>query len=321
LIHLQEDVDKFPEILEKMRENKESYSDEYTLVKKSGDKFPALFTAHPIFDNDGEMIATIGVSIDITDLKKAEEAIKAGEEKFEAFMDYFPGAVFIKDNNCELIYSNEYMEKYLGSENWIGKQPSEFLPPGIAEHVLADDKKALKDGTLSIEERMPDKNNVLRDFLTRKFAISLLNGETLLGGVSLDITNAKRAEENLKYSEEKYRKLIETTSEGFWLIDSEKKTVNVNKSLCGMLGYSKDEIIGKTPSDFVDDENREIFKEKISQFTGNSHRSYEIPLRRKNGTSFPALFNETSLIDKNTNFTGSFAFVSDITESKQAEED
>ena len=49
----------------------------------------------------------------------------------------------------------------------------------------------------------------------------------------------KRAEEALKESEEKYRNLIVTTSEGSWLLDSDKKTIDVNQSLCDMLGYSR----------------------------------------------------------------------------------
>jgi len=69
----------------------------------------------------------------------------------------------------------------------------------------------------------------------------------------------KRAEEALKESEEKYRNLIVTTSEGFWLLDSDKKTIDINQSLCDMLGYSRSEMIGKMPFDFVSDENLKIF--------------------------------------------------------------
>ena len=130
----------------------------------------------------------------------------------------------------------------------------------------------------------------------------------------------QQTEEALKESEEKYRNLIVTTSEGFWLLDSDKKTIDVNQSLCDMLGYSRSEMIGKTPFDFVSDENLKIFKEQTSKITSTLHRTYEIMLKKKNGTDIPAIFNATSLIDKKGKPAGSFTFVTDITERKRAEQ-
>jgi len=131
--------------------------------------------------------------------------------------------------------------------------------------------------------------------------------------------NVKERTRELSESEEKYRKLIETTSEGFWLIGTDKKTIDVNQSLCNMIGYSRYELIGKTPFDFVDDEDLKVFKEQTSKITSTVHRSYEISLKKKNGSDFPTIFNATSLLDKKGEPAGSFSFVTDITERKQAE--
>lgn len=73
-LHLPEDVAKFPEAFELMRQNKTSFAGETILVRKSGEKFPALFTTYPLFDAHGNLEAGLGVSIDITDRKQAEEA-------------------------------------------------------------------------------------------------------------------------------------------------------------------------------------------------------------------------------------------------------
>jgi len=134
-------------------------------------------------------------------------------------------------------------------------------------------------------------------------------------GKSLDT-----AVKNLSESEEKYRNLIVTTSEGFWLLDSDQKTIDVNQSLCDMLGYSRSEMIGKTPFSFFDEENLKILKEQTSQITDILHRTYEINVKKKNGINFPAISNATSLIDKNGKPAGSFSLVTDITELKKAEE-
>ena len=133
------------------------------------------------------------------------------------------------------------------------------------------------------------------------------------------IVERKQAEEALRESEEKYRNLIVTTSEGFWLIDSGQKTIDVNQSLCNMLGYSRSEMIDKTPFDFVNDENLKVLKEQASRITTTLHRTYEIILKKKNGINLPTIFNATSLIDKNGKPCGSFVLLTDITERKLAE--
>ncbi|MEA3358638.1 MAG: PAS domain S-box protein, partial [Thermodesulfobacteriota bacterium] len=81
MLHVDEDVENLPTALKNMSEHKIGFSGESMLVKKSGDTFPALFTTHPIFDKNGKMTAAIGVSIDITDRKQAEKALRESEEK------------------------------------------------------------------------------------------------------------------------------------------------------------------------------------------------------------------------------------------------
>jgi len=143
--------------------------------------------------------------------------------------------------------------------------------------------------------------------------------EEVAGDVAFALYNIELDKER-KQAEEKYRKLIKATSEGFWLLNSKKLTIEVNQSLCDMLGYTRNEMIGKTPMEFVDAENKKIFKEQTSQITNTTHRAYEISLKKKDGINFPTIFNATTLVDKKGETEGSFAFVTDITERKKAEE-
>lgn len=80
LLHLGEDVARFPKTIEALREGATSRSGETTLVRKSGEKFPAFLTVHPVINDKGEMTGILGVSIDITERKRAEaerNALKA----------------------------------------------------------------------------------------------------------------------------------------------------------------------------------------------------------------------------------------------------
>jgi len=131
----------------------------------------------------------------------------------------------------------------------------------------------------------------------------------------------KKIEEALRKSEQKYRILVETTSEGCWRINPELKTIEVNRSLCKMLGYSPREMLGKTPFDFVDDDNRKIFLEQTSKIPATRHRSYEITLKKKSDEDLQTYFKSSTIKDESGEVVGAFALITEITERKQMEED
>ena len=124
----------------------------------------------------------------------------------------------------------------------------------------------------------------------------------------------------LRESEHKYRSAINLTAEGFWLIDLERKTVEVNDSLCRMLGYTPVEMIGKTPFDFVDEENARVFSQQTSRIEQTNNRHYEIALKAKDGRNVPVLANATTVHGEDGRPSYAFAFMTDISEHKHAED-
>ncbi|MCP3871977.1 MAG: PAS domain S-box protein [Desulfobacteraceae bacterium] len=79
-LHLLSDVEKFPEAHHMMREGKTGFSGETTLIRKSGEKFPALFSTYPLFDQSGNMYAAIGVSLDISEQKRLEKRVRQAQK-------------------------------------------------------------------------------------------------------------------------------------------------------------------------------------------------------------------------------------------------
>ena len=289
------------------------------LLSRNGKKYHIADSAAPIQDARNEISGVIMVFRNVTREYKLQEELKKSQNQFKAFMDSFPGCAFIKDENLNLIFANSFMEKKFNARKWTGKHPSQLFPKETAEIIIAHDKKALSQGSCQIEEGLTDKDGNTGHYLTRKFSIPLPDGTKLLGGIALDITERKMTEEALRRSENKYRRLINTTSEGFWLIDSEHKTIDMNQALCNMLGYSREEMMGRSPLDFVAAENHTIFKQQFNKAGTTLHRTYEVSLIKKNGSRFPALFNATTVTD--TKEMGSFAFVTDITQQKIAEKE
>ncbi|MCW8834909.1 MAG: ATP-binding protein [Rhodospirillales bacterium] len=136
------------------------------------------------------------------------------------------------------------------------------------------------------------------------------------------LKEAKLEAENLASkaieSERKFRRIVQTTMEGYWLIDpNTKETIEVNDALCKMLGYTVEEMLGKKPTDFCDEENAQIFRTQTALISEVDHRSYNIVLKAKDGRDVPAFFNATTVWGDDGRPVSAFAFVTDMTEQRR----
>lgn len=123
-----------------------------------------------------------------------------------------------------------------------------------------------------------------------------------------------------KENEVVYTEIINTTTEGFWLLDSDFKIVDVNYSLCAMLGYKKDEMLGRKPHSFVESQDHSVCDEQERLVCDISSHSYELNLRTKEGRAVCVLANATTIYDQ-LGDVKSFAFFTDISRQKQIEAD
>jgi len=131
-------------------------------------------------------------------------------------------------------------------------------------------------------------------------------------GTVIDITKRKRTEEALRQSQEQYRTLIQTMSEGLAVQDEHGLLTYVNDRFCELVGYSRAELIGQSPMMFMDQDNRAIFKEQMTTRAEGVYRQYEITLTTKDGQETLAFVSPRSLFDADGRYIGSIAVVTDI---------
>ncbi|HEX2959921.1 MAG TPA: PAS domain S-box protein [Chitinispirillaceae bacterium] len=124
---------------------------------------------------------------------------------------------------------------------------------------------------------------------------------------------------NLQESEEKYRRIIDTTNEGIWMLGEDYITTYVNARAADMLGYSVEEIENRSPVDFVCEGDLPNYKEHEKKRKQGFSEIYERCFRHKNGKLIYALISSTPILDDRKNFKGSFAMLTDITQRKLAE--
>ncbi len=130
----------------------------------------------------------------------------------------------------------------------------------------------------------------------------------------------KKAEEALRASEERYRRIVETAAEGIWLIDDQGKTIFVNQKMAELLRSTVDGLLGASFFDFVDEEDKETIVANIEWRSLGVAVQREVRFRGRDGTSFWTLLSGSAVHDEEGRYVGALAMVTDITERKQTEE-
>jgi len=136
-----------------------------------------------------------------------------------------------------------------------------------------------------------------------------------------DITERKQNELALAASERKTRRIIETSNEGFWLIDNDTVTIEVNVAMCRILDRPREQILGHRIFEFTDEENTRTFKENVAKLARGEAGSYEVSLLRSDGSLVPCQVGATPLMDERGVKIGSFAMFTDITDRKRVQDE
>jgi PAS domain S-box-containing protein len=137
--------------------------------------------------------------------------------------------------------------------------------------------------------------------------------------VSINITDRKQMEMVLAESEARYRLIINTAAEGFWLSNTNGEIIEANHALCKILGYTEAEMLGRPTVEFLDPENQEIFNIQAEKIRLGGPLSFGISILAKNGQNVPVIVHASLLKDYTGHITGTFAFVTDLSDIKRAE--
>ncbi len=137
-------------------------------------------------------------------------------------------------------------------------------------------------------------------------------------GILIDITEKKLARDALKASEEKHRRIVETSGEGFVMVDVDYFITDVNRAYCKMLGYTSEELIGKNINEIYSTEFKEYLQKNKQSLLKKEYRILEGTIIRKDGTGVPVLLHGNNVRNNEGELIGHMAFVTDMTHHKQS---
>ena len=129
-----------------------------------------------------------------------------------------------------------------------------------------------------------------------------------------------RMTEEISKSEDQLNRILDTSLEGFWMVDDEGKIQRVNRTICKILGRRQSDLLDSSIYDFVDDDGKDVFKEQLKMRKEGVSSSYEVELKRNDGEMAACLVSATPIY-KDGAFNGSFAMVTDISRLKRNSEE
>ena len=189
-----------------------------------------VISAAPVRDAANTIIGSVSVVRDITDLKRAEIALRESEERFRAFMDNNPAIAWAKDEQGRIIYLNRAYEQRFGVrlEDWRGKTDFELWPPEIARTFRRNDLDVLSAGqTQEMVEEATDPDGTHSFWWNFKFPFQDASGHHYVGGIGIDITDRKRIEKQLKDYQEHLEKLVEERTKELRMKSLSLEEVNI----------------------------------------------------------------------------------------------
>jgi len=172
--------------------------------------------------------------------------IKSNYNILNTIIEILPHHIYVKDCQSRFIKVNKSMANYIGynsEEKVLGKTDSDFFDSKVAEIFLAEEKEIMRTGKGIVDvehERL--KNDGSRSWATKsKFPLYNSEGKSIgTFGITIDLTDRKKAENELKDSYYKFRKLIENSTLGIIRLDEDGEIIMANPAMVRMLDYSSE---------------------------------------------------------------------------------
>jgi two-component system CheB/CheR fusion protein len=277
-----------------------------------------------IYQNmDGKQQGVVINYLDISEVSAAYDALYNAKMRLKAFMDHSPAIVWIKDEAGHYRYLNKSYRTHFGIEDtaWQGKTDADLWPAPLAQKFQVDDQAILASShTSETEEQVPETNGRYSWWRLVKFVIRDVTGQRFIGGIGLNVTSQKQAEQALRLSESRYRQVTESLPQLVWTCTADGSCDYVGPQWIHYTGHADKQQLGDRwleqvhPDDYQ--RTRDQWYTAVQQGT---HFEIEYRIRRYDGCYrwFHAL--SVPVRDAQGQIIKWFGTSTDIDENRQAQ--
>ncbi|MDQ3041414.1 MAG: PAS domain S-box protein, partial [Acidobacteriota bacterium] len=275
---------------------------------------------------DGKVVGRVLSFRDTTERKRGEELIRQSEEKYRNILETIEEGYFEADLEGVFTFYNKALGNVLGydADELLGMPYQRYVDRRNAKKLFLAYVKVYRTGQPISELNW----EVIREDGTRRFlesSITLIRNAAGVAvgfrGLARDVTHRRQTEAALRESENKYRLLIESTSEGLLQVDTNDRTQFINDRFCEMVGYSAEELINKNWTQMLlDDEGRDLIGQANERRRNGISDRYEIQLKKKSGEMLWVIVGGAPTLNAKGIVIGSMGVFTDITASKKVEE-
>ncbi|MBI5349675.1 MAG: PAS domain S-box protein, partial [Chloroflexi bacterium] len=301
---------------------------ETRLLHADGHEIPVTITGVPRW-HEGKVAGTIAVVTDLTERKRAEQALRESQAQLEGIFNSTMDAIVTIDNDQRIIIFNPAAEKLFMCPvgEVIGQTLDRFIPEKVRQDHRSfirtfgshdSSKRSMETPTLALTCLRANGESFPSEISISHLAIG---GRDLYTAIIRDITERKRAEEALRDSEERFRALIESGRDNISMLAADGTLLWESPTTTSTLGYAPNQFVGGNIFELMHPDDKawtwDLF-EQVAQTPGRSHEGI-FRLRHSNGSWLWIESTATNLIHKQS--VGAIVInYRDITERKKAED-
>lgn len=318
---------RLAEITQTLLRGEDIATTEVTCLHKNGSPVELAVSLLPLKDDSGDITEFVGISKDITERKKAREALRDSENRYRtAIENAGEGIVVVQDGVLRFVNSRHTEVTGFSPEESMARPFMEFVHPDDRKTVAKVHAARLKGEHVPAvyEFRIIDKDGSIR-WLENNGVMIEWNGRPASLNFLRNVTERKKAEEELRRERDKAQNYLDVARVVIVALNVEGTVTLINKKGCELLGYPEREIIGKN---WFDSFLPERLKGQVKQVFGKLAAGewepveyFENPIVTRSGEERLMAWHNTTVSDDAGNIVGCLSSAEDITEHRNAQEE
>ena len=289
---------------------------------RDGTVLDVSLTVLPIFDDADQVVGETSIVRDITDQMRMERHLQEADARIRSIFDHIPAGLSLRDLDGRYLHVNRIVSDALGAEaeQLVGRHPADHHAPSVAGEIRAEDQMMLRTGMpVTQDYQTTHADGSARDYCVVKYPVRDEQDQIVgFGAFSLDVTESKRVEHELRIAEQRLRMLLEAAPDAVVVVSQEGMIMRLNAKAEEMFGHVRRNLLGEPVEKLLGPDLGRIHAEfRHTSLDHRSARQLEATAHRRNGSEFPLEMNLAVLpADEGTLF---LTVIRDITRRKNTE--